>query len=83
MNVCSKNDNIDKIDKITALNGLSFDINPNECFVLMGNNGAGKSTLFKILLSEISPTTGQIVFHSEDLHSFRSSVGYCPQNNSF
>ncbi len=32
-----------------ALKGVTFDLGPSECLVLVGENGAGKSTLMKIL----------------------------------
>ncbi len=46
---------------VKALDGISFDINPGEVHVLIGENGAGKSTLMKILSGVYQPTSGQII----------------------
>ena len=36
--------------RITALDGISFTVQPGELFGLLGPNGAGKTTTVKILL---------------------------------
>lgn len=74
-------------DKKLALKGVSFDISQGECFVMLGSNGAGKTTLFKIMLSELTPTNGEIVvnglkLNNNNLNKIRKYVGYCPQFNS-
>ena len=35
---------------VTAVNGLTFEVNPGEIFALLGPNGAGKSSLVKMLV---------------------------------
>lgn len=44
----------------TVLDGVSFDLGPSGCTVVMGPNGSGKSLLLKLLHGLIPPTTGNI-----------------------
>ena len=44
--------------QITALNGLSLQIEPGEIFGLLGPNGAGKSTTIGILTTRVRATSG-------------------------
>ena len=50
-------------DKITALEGVSFLIEPEEFCFLVGPSGAGKSTIMKLLIREEVPTSGSIFFN--------------------
>jgi ABC-2 type transport system ATP-binding protein len=43
---------------ITAVDGLSFEVNDGEVFGLLGPNGAGKTTTIRILACLTSPTRG-------------------------
>jgi lipopolysaccharide transport system ATP-binding protein len=44
-----------------ALQDLSFEVKPGECFGIIGRNGAGKSTTLKILSRIMRPTKGNMV----------------------
>ena len=44
------------------LNTISFQLNTNSIYALIGDNGAGKSTLAQMLFRIITPTTGIIKF---------------------
>lgn len=46
--------------RVKALNGVTFDIEPNSMLAIVGNNGAGKSTLLKLISGLIKPMQGQI-----------------------
>jgi cell division transport system ATP-binding protein len=50
-------------DKITALEDVSFLIQPNEFCFVVGPSGAGKSTIMKLLIREEVPTSGSIFFN--------------------
>jgi ABC-2 type transport system ATP-binding protein len=66
---------------MTALNGVSFDIDAGEVVGILGANGAGKTTLVRILSTLLLPTEGQaevmgqdVVKHQADV---RRNVGWC------
>jgi len=46
---------------VTALQDVSFSLQPGEIRALCGENGAGKSTFVKILMGIVQPDTGAIV----------------------
>ena len=48
-----------------ALEDISFIVNSNEKFSLIGENGAGKSTLVKLLLGMYTPTKGAIYINGK------------------
>lgn len=47
---------------VTAIDHVSFSVEPGEVHALIGENGAGKSTLIKILSGAITPDSGRITF---------------------
>lgn len=53
----------------TALEEVTFQIEPNEFVSIVGHSGAGKSTLLKMLIAEDAPTDGKVFFGSLDVHS--------------
>ena len=61
---------------ITALNDVSFEIQPKEFVSIVGRSGAGKTTLFRLLMAEEKPTDGLILFEGQDVH--RVSSGRLP-----
>ena len=45
-----------------VLNGVSFEVEPSERLVIMGQSGSGKSTILRLILGIIEPTAGSIFF---------------------
>ena len=57
---------------ITALDGLSFAIEPGQICGLIGPNGAGKTTLFNVVSRIYQPTAGHITFAGQDITDVRA-----------
>lgn len=45
---------------ITAVDGVSFEVNDGEILGIIGPNGSGKSTLFNCVLGQLRPTDGEV-----------------------
>lgn len=52
---------------LTAVSNISFDAMEGEVTGLIGPNGAGKTTCFNLVTGALPPTSGQVVFRSEDI----------------
>ena len=53
--------------EVRALRGVDLDIRRGETLVLLGPSGSGKSTLLNILGGLDRATSGQAIFHGQDL----------------
>ena len=53
--------------EIRAVNGVSFTVNENEIFGVVGESGCGKSTLGRLILRLLKPSGGQIFFQGKDI----------------
>ena len=62
----TKSYNVGKMS-VTALRGVSIDIQEGEFVAIMGPSGCGKSTLLHLLGGLLSPTSGSIIIEGEDL----------------
>ena len=63
----------DKVTKIypdssTALEDVTFSVEPKEFVSIVGHSGAGKTTLLKMLMAEEEPTSGKVFFGSVNVH---------------
>lgn len=58
--IISVNNLVKKYGNFTAVNGISFAVNPGEIFGLLGPNGAGKSTTLEIIETLREKTSGEI-----------------------
>jgi branched-chain amino acid transport system ATP-binding protein len=52
---------------LTAVNNVSFAIEPGERRVLIGPNGAGKTTLFNLISGTLLPTSGSTALFGNDV----------------
>ncbi len=50
---------------ITALGGVSFDINAGDFISIVGPSGSGKTTLLSIIGCLIRPTSGEVYFNDK------------------
>ncbi len=69
---------------LTALDDVSLDIAPGECFGLLGPNGAGKSTLMSLASGLRSPDAGTLTIAGAPVSpadpSSRTALGLVPQS---
>jgi ABC-type multidrug transport system ATPase subunit len=76
--------------EFVAVDSLTFGVPAGECFGLLGVNGAGKTTTFKMLTTDLKPTSGSIFVSDPsnpaafiqgliNTKSYWSRIGYCPQ----
>ena len=56
---------VKQFDGVTAVNGVSFAVNPGEVVGLLGHNGAGKSTLIKCLSGAYKADSGDVFINGE------------------
>lgn len=68
--------------KVSALQNISFQVEPGKIFGLIGPDGAGKTTLFRILTTLILADEGQATVQEydvvKDYQKIRRIVGYMP-----
>jgi peptide/nickel transport system ATP-binding protein len=59
---------------LVAVNNVSFALESNkpEIFTLAGESGSGKTTLARLLLHDLEPTTGKVIFEGRDLTTIKS-----------
>jgi ABC-2 type transport system ATP-binding protein len=69
---------------LTAVDGVSFEIRPDEIFALVGPNGAGKTTTVEILECLRTPTSGSatVVGHDvlDEARTVKEQIGVVPQS---
>jgi len=66
--------------EVTAVNDLSFIVDPGEILGLIGPNGAGKSTTIKIILDFMKPDSGVVKIFGQTMNeALKDHIGYLPE----
>ena len=72
-----------KFDQFIAVNDLSFSVGEGEVLGFLGPNGAGKSTTMKVITGFLSPSSGSILIHGNDVSmnpiDAKALIGYLPE----
>jgi ABC-2 type transport system ATP-binding protein len=70
----------------TAVDRVSFEVEPGEIFGYLGANGAGKSTTIRMLIGLLQPTAGQGSVAGHDIaarpDAVKAAIGYMSQKFS-
>jgi ABC-2 type transport system ATP-binding protein len=77
-------ENLTKVYGVTsAIDNITFNVQPGEIVGFLGPNGAGKTTTMRILTGYLPPTSGQVKIAGYDVHSqsmaVRERIGYLPE----
>jgi ABC-2 type transport system ATP-binding protein len=66
-----------KFGQLTAVDGVSFQVDQGEIFGFLGPNGAGKTTTINILCTLLLPTSGRASVCGHDVVKQRNQVRHC------
>ena len=70
----------------TAVDGVSFQVRPGECYGLLGPNGAGKTSIIRMMYGFSPLSSGRMLLFGRDIEKdwrvIRSRIGVCQQGNT-
>ncbi len=74
-----------RFDDVTAVDGVSFAVDPGQVVGFLGPNGAGKSTTMRMITQFYEPDSGEIRLDGVPLadaaREAKRRIGYLPENN--
>jgi ABC-2 type transport system ATP-binding protein len=72
---------VKRFGALTAVDGVSLEVQPGECLGLLGPNGAGKSTTIRAIVGRVIPDSGRITLYGAraDSTAARESLGWVTQ----
>jgi ABC-2 type transport system ATP-binding protein len=77
---------VKKFEDVTAVDGISLQVEKGELFGLLGPNGAGKTTTINILCGLTKPTSGSAKVGGFDVQKetakVKELIGVCPQETA-
>ncbi len=77
---------VKRYDGFTAVDGISFAVQPGECFGLLGPNGAGKTSVIRMIYGFSPVSAGSLQVFGLDVatgwRQIRSRIGVCQQDNT-
>ncbi|HEY4224773.1 MAG TPA: ABC transporter ATP-binding protein [Pseudolysinimonas sp.] len=65
--------------RVTAVDGVSFDLFPGEFMVLLGPSGCGKTTLLRSIAGLEDPDSGRIIVQERTVYSGDESINIAPE----
>jgi ABC-2 type transport system ATP-binding protein len=72
---------VKRFGQLTAVNGITLELQSGECLGLLGPNGAGKSTLIRSIVGRVIPDAGTVSVFGDraDSAGARMALGWVPQ----
>ncbi len=65
-----------RVEKITALNGISLSVKKGEIIGIIGENGSGKTTLLKVIAGILKPDSGNVEVNGKVSSLFQLGIGF-------
>jgi lipooligosaccharide transport system ATP-binding protein len=84
--IINARDLVKRYGDFTAVDGISFSVQPGECFGVLGPNGAGKTTTIRMICCVSPVTSGQLVVDDkavqEQPRDVKFVLGVVPQDDN-